>query len=100
MSKKDKKEKKRSKKVEDVSLDSDSVDSRPYVDILKEKFMGHHDPSIMLRPEERLSIEWRNITYKVPIVKRTCCKVKERTEKVILQDVSGFVPAGSLLVRP
>jgi len=99
MSKEKKKEKKRAKDVEDVSHDSDSSGSRPYVEVLKEKFMAHHDPSIMLKPEERLSIEWRNITYAVPIVKRTCCKVTEKKDKVILKDVSGLVPAGSLLVR-
>ena len=86
--------------MEDGSLGSDASQDRPYVDILREKFMENHDPSIMLKPEDRLSLEWRNITYRVPIVKRTCCKVTEKTEKVILQDVSGFVPAGSLIVRP
>jgi hypothetical protein len=94
-----KKDKKRSKQVEDVSLDSDSTESRPYVEMLREKFMEHHDPTIMLRPEERLSLEWRNISYRVPIIKKSCCKVKERTEKDILKDVTGYLPAGSLLVR-
>lgn len=99
MPKKSKKDKRVADDVEDVSLDTDSIGSRPYVDMLKEKFMEHHDPAIMLKPEERLSLEWRNITYVVPIVKRTCCKITEQTDKVILKDVSGFVPAGSLLVR-
>lgn len=97
MPKKDKKDKKKSKNVEDVSLDSDSTETQPYVEMLKEKFMENHDPTIMLRPEERLSLEWRNICYKVPIVKKSCCKVTESTEKDILKGVTGYLPAGSLL---
>ena len=99
MPKKDKKEKARPKKLEEASHDSAASEEVPYVETLREKFMQNHDQSIMLRPEERLSLEWRQITYRVPIVKRTCCKVKERTEKAILNDVSGYLPAGSLLVR-
>lgn len=99
MPKKDKKEKARPKKLEEASHDSAASEEVPYVETLREKFMQNHDETIMLRPEERLSLEWRQMTYRVPIVKRTCCKVKERTEKVILNDVSGYLPAGSLLVR-
>lgn len=100
MPKKDKKEKARPKKLEEASQDSAASDEVPYVETLREKFMQNHDETIMLRPEERLSLEWRQLTYRVPVVKRSCCKVKEKTEKAILNDVSGFLPAGSLLVRP
>lgn len=97
MPKKDKKDKSKAKHIEDVSQSSEPSDDIPYVDRLRERFMENHDPTIMLKPEERLSLEWRDITYVVPIVKRTCCKVKEKTEKAILRDVSGCIPAGSLL---
>lgn len=100
MPKKDKKDVTSPEEKEEVIQAPAQTDSRPYVEILREKFMKNHDPTIMLRPEERLSLEWRQITYKVPIVKKTCCKVKEKTEKAILRNVSGYLPAGSLLVRP
>lgn len=82
-----------------ASAESGSIDSQPYVEQLREKFMKHHDPSIMLPQNERLSLEWRDITYRVPVVKRRCCKTIEKREKAILQNVSGYLPSGSLLVR-
>lgn len=94
---------KKGKKIEtpeSSSPETESTDSRPYIDVLREKFLEHHDASLMLPEEERLSLEWKNITYKVPVVKKSGCKVTERTEKAILNAVSGYLPAGSLLVRP
>jgi hypothetical protein len=82
-----------------VSARLATADTRPHVEILREQWLKRHDPASVLPEDERLSLEWSNITYKVPIIKRSFGREVSRTEKTILRDVSGFVPAGSLVVR-
>jgi ABC-type multidrug transport system ATPase subunit len=68
-----------------------------HVETLRQQFLARHDPSIMLPEDQRLSLEWKNITYKLPIIKRSFGREISRTDKNLLDNISGFLPAGSLL---
>ena len=91
----------RSKPVEPVvTLPATSHHSKDasHVETLRQQFLARHDPSIMLPEDQRLSLEWKNITYKLPIIKRSFGREISRTDKTLLDNISGFLPAGSLLV--
>lgn len=78
-------------KTKTQTLDEDKT----FVENLKEKFLQQADPSLMMPEEDRISIQWKKITYKVPVNKKCC---KDADEKILLKNVSGYLPSGSLLV--